>query len=109
MLGDGRPLSGYSVKVRHGSIGSRMSELKPFLPVQARDTLTIEGTGDSILPICMPASAVMMGEALAVLVLTLIEDQRVGIPMGHQTLSYLHQAIGEALRQMQAPGGGSAQ
>ncbi|NEU13573.1 hypothetical protein G3T14_15745 [Methylobacterium sp. BTF04] len=62
-----------------------------------------------MLPISLPAPELMMGEGLAVIVLTTVEDQRVGIPMGHQALSDLHKIIGEALRLLRAPEGGSVQ
>ena len=86
-----------------------MSDQKPFLPDQAAEPFPPGTTGDFLLPICLPKPELMMGEDLAVVVLTTIEDQRVGIPMGHQALSDLRGLIDEALRMLQAPEGGSVQ
>lgn len=86
-----------------------MADEKPFLPDQAADPFPRGTTGDFLLPICLPAPELLMGEDLAVVVLTTIEEQRVGIPMGHQALSDLRETIDEALRMLQAPEGGSVQ
>jgi hypothetical protein len=86
-----------------------MSEQKFFRPSEAREVFALTGPGDFLLPICLPGPDLMMGEDLAIVVLTTIEDQRVGIPMGHQALSDLREIIDEALRMLQAPEGGSVQ
>ncbi|MGW5960939.1 hypothetical protein [Methylorubrum thiocyanatum] len=74
-----------------------------FRPDQAKDAL--EGEGDFLLPICMPKPDLLMGEALAVVVLTTVEGQRVGVPLGMQGLSDLHEVTHEALRLLQAKDG----
>jgi hypothetical protein len=79
----------------------------PFRPDTAKDAL--EGDGDFLLPICLPKPDVMVGEGIAIIVLTTAEDQRVGIPVGMQALSDLHEIIGEALRRMQAGEGNTVQ
>ena len=86
-----------------------MAEPKPFLPDLAADPFPPGTTGDFLLPICMPKPHLMLGESMAIVVLTNVEDQRVGIPMGHQALSDLRVMITEALRMLQAPEGGSVQ
>jgi hypothetical protein len=86
-----------------------MTEPKPFHPDQAAEPFPPGTTGDFLLPICMPKPDLMMGESLAILVVTTVEDQRVGIPMGHQALSDLREIIDEALRMLEAPEGGSVQ
>ncbi|WP_252871049.1 hypothetical protein [Methylorubrum extorquens] len=50
-----------------------------------------------------------MGESLAVIVLTTVEGQRVGVPLGMQGLSDLHQVTREALRMLQAEDGDTVQ
>ena len=62
-----------------------------------------------MLPFCVPGAEMLMGEDLAVVVVSTVEDQRVGIPMGLQAISDLHALLGEALRMLQAPEGGSVQ
>ena len=86
-----------------------MTEPKPFHPSEAKDVLTDASEGDVLLPIVLPNPDIMMGENLAIVVLTTIEDQRVGIPMGYQAISNLHQLLGAALRILQKPEGGSIQ
>lgn len=88
-------------------IVSIMVEPSPFRPDKAKDA--IEGDGDFLLPICLPEPDVMIGEDIAIIVLTTAEDQRVGIPVGMQALSDLHEIIGEALRRMQAGEGNTVQ
>ena len=86
-----------------------MTEPKPFHPSKAKDVLTDASEGDVLRPIVLPNPDIMMGENLAIVVLTTIEDQRVGIPMGYQAISNLHQLLGAALRILQKPEGGSIQ
>ena len=86
-----------------------MSEREPFDISQTKDVLQDASEGDVLLPMMMPKPDILIGEHLAVVVLTTIEDQRVGIPMGHQAISDLHDLLGVALRQLQAPEGGSVQ
>ncbi|QDI81686.1 hypothetical protein E8E01_15180 [Methylorubrum populi] len=80
-----------------------MSDSPPFRPDKAKDA--IEGDGDFLLPICEPKPGLLMGESLAVIVLTTVEGQRVGVPLGMQGLSDLHEITREALRLLQAKDG----
>ncbi|MBK3406315.1 hypothetical protein H0176_23400 [Methylorubrum populi] len=82
-----------------------MAEPPPFRPDQAKDA--IDGEGDFLLPICEPKPGLMMGESLAVIVLTTVEGQRVGVPLGMQGLSDLHEVTREALRMLRAKDGDS--
>ncbi|MGW9822489.1 hypothetical protein ACUXK4_005084 [Methylorubrum extorquens] len=77
-----------------------MVESPPFRPDRAKDA--IEGDGNFLLPICAPKPGLLMGESLAVIVLTTVEGQRVGVPIGMQGLSDLHEVTREALRTLQA-------
>ncbi|WP_437871420.1 hypothetical protein ACSD7O_24110 [Methylorubrum extorquens] len=77
-----------------------MPDSPPFRPDQAKDAL--EGDGDFLLPICVPKPSLLMGETMAVVVLTTVEGQRVGVPLGMQGLSNLHEVTREALRMLQA-------
>ena len=77
-----------------------MVDSPPFRPDRAKDA--IEGDGDFLLPICAPKPGLLMGESLAVIVLTTVEGQRVGVPLGMQGLSDLHEVTREALRMLQA-------
>jgi hypothetical protein len=76
-----------------------MSGSPPFRPNQAKDA--IEGNGDFLLPMCVPESEAMMGEDIAIIIRTAAEDPRVGIPLGMQGLSDLHELLGKVLRWMQ--------
>ncbi|MBB2964695.1 hypothetical protein [Methylobacterium sp. R2-1] len=84
-----------------------MDDSPPFRPDSAKDAL--EGEGDFLLPICAPKPGLLMGEKLAMIVLTTVEGQRVGVPLGMQGLSDLHEVTREALRLLQAKDGGSVQ
>ena len=84
-----------------------MTDPKPFLPSEAKDALP--DAGDFLLPICLPRPGLLMGEALAVVVFTTIEGQRVGLPLGMEALSDLYETLGEALRMMQAGEGDAVQ
>ncbi|MET0531387.1 MAG: hypothetical protein ABW003_24150 [Microvirga sp.] len=86
-----------------------MPDPKPFLPNQAAEVLPVSSRGDFLLPICIPNPGLLMGEDLAVIVFETVEGQRVGAPLGAQALSYLRETITEALRMLQAPGGGAVQ
>ncbi|MCY1644979.1 hypothetical protein [Methylorubrum sp. SL192] len=77
-----------------------MVESPPFRPDRAKDA--IEGDGNFLLPISAPKPGLLMGESLAVIVLTTVEGQRVGVPIGMQGLSDLHEVTREALRMLQA-------
>ena len=77
-----------------------MVDSSPFWPARAEDA--IEGDSDFLLPICAPKPGLLMGELLAVIVLTTVEGQRVGVPLGMQGLSDLHEVTREALRMLQA-------
>ncbi|MCP2080780.1 UNVERIFIED_ORG: hypothetical protein J2W74_001966 [Methylorubrum zatmanii] len=79
-----------------------MAHSPPFRPDTAKDA--IEGDGDFLLPICVQKPGLLMGESLAVIVLTTVEGQRVGVPLGMQGLSDLHEVTREALRMLQADG-----
>jgi hypothetical protein len=84
-----------------------MADSLPFRPDRAKDA--IEGDGDFLLPICAPKPDLLMGESLALIVLTTVEGQRVGLPLGMQGLSDLHEVTREALRMLQADEGDSVQ
>lgn len=86
-----------------------MSEPKPFHPGTAVDILPPDAEGDFLTPVCMPGAEMFLGETMAIVVLKTMENQRIGIPMVLQTVSNLHDLLGEVLRQMQAPEGGSTQ
>ena len=88
-------------------IVSIIAEPSPFRPDKAKDA--IEGDGDFLLPICAPKPGLLMGESLAVIVLTTVEGQRIGVPLGMQGLSDLHQVTREALRMLQAEDGDTVQ
>lgn len=84
-----------------------MVDSPPFRPDRAKDA--IEGDGDFLLPICVQKPGLLMGESLAVIVLTTVEGQRVGLPLGMQGLSDLHEITREALRMLQAEDGDTVQ
>jgi hypothetical protein len=74
--------------------------LHPFRLETAKDAL--EGDGDFLLPVCEAEPDLIIGEDFAVIVLTTIGDQRVGLPIGMQGLSDLHEVTRKAMRLMQA-------
>ncbi|GJD73110.1 hypothetical protein [Methylobacterium goesingense] len=86
-----------------------MADQKPYQPSEAEDLFPEPEKGDFLAPMAMPSPGLMMGESMAIIVFTTVEDQRIGVPMSHQALSDLHQTVGEALRMLQAPEGGSVQ
>lgn len=78
-----------------------------FRPDKAK--AAIEGDGDFLLPICEPKPGLLMGEALAVIVLTTVEGERVSVPLVMQGPSDLHEVNREALRLLRADNGDSVQ
>lgn len=84
-------------------------EPKPYRCDRAADALPEGTTGDFLVPICLPKPGLLMGEDLAVLVLSTLEGQRVGVPMGMQALSDLRVVVTEALRMLQAGDGDAVQ
>lgn len=95
-------------KPRSGKhIVSTIAEPPPFRADTAKDA--VEGDGYFLLPICGPKPSLMLGESLAIIVLTTVEGRRVGIPLGMQGLSDLHQVTHEALRLMQTTDEGTVQ
>ncbi|MHC2016352.1 hypothetical protein [Methylobacterium sp. CM6247] len=86
-----------------------MAEKKPFRSSEAQEVFPPGTEGDFILPICLPEPELMVGEMLAIILFETIEGQRVGVPVGVETLADLHQLLGEALRLLQAPEGGTVQ
>ena len=86
-----------------------MTEFRPFRPNEAVEIFPDNAEGDFILPACVPEVDLMMGEEMAVLLLTTVEGQRVGVPLELDALSALYAVLGEALLRMQAPEGGTVQ
>ena len=86
-----------------------MRERKPFLPSEAQDALPPDSEGDFLLPACVPEIGLLVGENLAVIVMTTVEGQRIGVPLGASALSGLRDTLTEALRIMRAPEGGTVQ
>ena len=85
-----------------------MAAPKPFRPDKAAHVQFGELHTDFILPICMPDPELMVGEDLAVLVVTTVEGQRVGVPLGVNALAHLQGVITAALRMLHARGGDAA-
>lgn len=75
-----------------------MSRPKPFRPDKAAHVQFGELHTDFILSICMPDPELMVGEDLAVLVVTTVVGQRVGAPMGVKALEHLRGIVAEGLR-----------
>lgn len=71
-----------------------MTDPTPFLPTEAEDVLP-PGEGNYLLPISLPKPGLLLGEVLAVEVLTTVEGQRVGVPLGMQAVSDLHEVMGK--------------
>jgi hypothetical protein len=82
-----------------------MADSAPFRPDRAKGALE----GDFLLPVCVPKPDLLMGEALAVIVLTTVEGPRNGVPLGMQGGSDLHEITREALRLLQAGDGDTVQ
>lgn len=70
-----------------------MADPTTFRPDTAFAALPDGAQGDFILPICMPDPELMIGEDLAVLVVTTVEGQRVGVPIGVNALAHLQGVI----------------
>ena len=79
-----------------------MTEPKPFRPDKAASVQFGELHTEFILPICLPDPELQVVDALAVLVVTTVEGQRVGVPIGVNALTHLQGVITEALRMLQA-------
>jgi hypothetical protein len=79
-----------------------MAEHSPFRPDKAANVQFGELHTDFILPICMPDPELMVGEDLAVLVVTTVEGQRVGVPMGVTALEHLQGIVEAGLKVSQA-------
>ncbi|KQP82876.1 hypothetical protein [Methylobacterium sp. Leaf117] len=86
-----------------------MTEPKPFRLTEAEKAFPDRRKGDFMVPYCVPGAQIHMGEQIAVVVVPTQEGQRIGLPMDLQTVSDLHALLGEALRMLQAPEGGSVQ
>lgn len=86
-----------------------MRHQKPFEIAEADDAFADAATNDVLLPAMIGKPDMLLGQRLAVVVVTTINGRRVGIPMGHQMVSDLHALLGEALRMIEAPDGGSLQ
>ena len=86
-----------------------MAAQKPFRPSDTKEAFPEPVEGDFMLPFCVPGAEILMGEDLAVIVVPTQERQRVGIPMDLQSVADLYALLGEALRRLQAPEGGSVQ
>jgi len=75
-----------------------MAASQPFRPDKAAHVQFGELHTDFILPICLPDPELQVGEALAVLVMTTVEGQRVGVPIGVNALEHLRGIVAEGLR-----------
>lgn len=85
-----------------------MTEPTTFRPDKAARVQFGELHTDFILPICLPDPELQVGDALAVLVVTTVEGQRVGVPIGVNALEHL-QGIVKAGLQMLSAGDGEEQ
>jgi hypothetical protein len=79
-----------------------MTQPNPFRPDKAARVQFGELHTDFILPICMPDPELQVGDALAVLVVTTVEGQRVGVPIGVNALEHLQGIVEAGLRLVQA-------
>ncbi|WP_437871435.1 hypothetical protein ACSD7O_24185 [Methylorubrum extorquens] len=85
-----------------------MSEnFHPFWLESAKDAF--EGDGDFLLPVCGGEPDLMMGEDMAIIVLTTVGDQRVGLAIGIQWQSDLHEITRDAMRLTRAEDRSSVQ
>ena len=82
-----------------------MTDFAPFRPDKAAHVQFGELHTDFILPICLPDPEIMVGDALAVLVVTTVEGQRVGVPIGMNALPHLQGIVAEGLRMLRAGDG----
>ncbi|QGY05536.1 hypothetical protein MMSR116_29315 [Methylobacterium mesophilicum SR1.6/6] len=78
-----------------------MTDPKPFRPDKAAHVKFGDLHTDFILPICLPDPELMVGDALAVLVVTTVEGQRVGVPIGVNALEHLRGIVEAGLRMVQ--------
>jgi hypothetical protein len=75
-----------------------MTDLKPFRVDKAAHVQFGDLHTDFILPICLPDPELQVGDALAVLVVTTVEGQRVGVPIGANALEHLRGIVEAGLR-----------
>ncbi|MCJ2020581.1 hypothetical protein MKK84_24660 [Methylobacterium sp. E-065] len=83
-----------------------MTDPKPFRADKAAYLQLGELHTDFILPICLPDPELMVGDALAVLVVTTVEGHRVGVPIGVNALEHLKGIVEAGLRVLQEEDGG---
>lgn len=86
-----------------------MTDLTTFRPDKAAHVQFGELHTDFILPICLPDPELMVGDALAVLVVTTVEGQRVGVPMGVNALEHLRGIVEAGLRVLREDEPGASQ
>jgi hypothetical protein len=82
---------------------------KPFRPDKGARVQFGELHTDFILPICLPDPELQVGDALAVLVVTTVEGQRVGVPIGVNGLDHVQGIVAEGLRMLRAGDGDEVQ
>ncbi|WP_267422720.1 hypothetical protein [Methylobacterium sp. GC_Met_2] len=75
-----------------------MTDTKPFRSDKAAYLQLGELHTDFIQPICLSDPELQLGEALAVLVVTTVEGQRVGVPIGVNALEHLQEVVAAGLR-----------
>lgn len=78
---------------------------KPFRSDEAAHVQFGKLHTDCILPICLPNPDLMVGEDLSVLVVTTVEGQRVGVPMGVNALMHLQGIVAKGLRALKSGDG----
>ena len=86
-----------------------MTDLAPFRPDKAAHVQFGEPHSDFILPICLPDPELMVGEALAVLVVATVEGQRVGVPIGVNALEHLRGIVEAGLRMLRKENGDTSE
>lgn len=86
-----------------------MTQPKPFRPDTAVPVPLDGRKRDFIPPICIPDPELQVGEGFAVLVLTTVEGQRVGVPIGVNALEHLQGIVAEGLRMLRAGDGDEVQ
>ncbi|MCJ2051691.1 hypothetical protein [Methylobacterium sp. J-070] len=79
-----------------------MTQLEPFRSDTAARAQFDDLHTDFILPICPPDPELQVGEVLAVLVVTTVEGQRVGVPIGVNALEHLQGIVEAGLRVVRA-------
>ena len=75
-----------------------MTRPQPFRPDTAAYLQLGELHTDYILPLCMLDPELMVGDGLAVLVVTTVEGHRVGVPIGVNALEHLRGIVEAGLR-----------